>query len=49
MRRCAENFWEMALNAAYVETAILDAGLPDMERIELVRRFNDPESALLNK
>ena len=37
-------FWEMALNVAYVETAVLHAGLSDMERIELVSKINDPDN-----
>ena len=43
---CAQ-FWEMVLNMIYVETAVLHAGLSDPERVELVRRFNDPENGLL--
>jgi hypothetical protein len=39
-------FWEMAINLTYVQTAVLHAGLTDSERVSLVKRFNDPKDEL---
>ncbi len=39
-------FWEMAINLTYVQTALLNAGLTDSERVPLVKRFNDPKDEL---
>jgi hypothetical protein len=41
------HFWEMVCNLTYVETAVLHSGLSDQERVDLIRRFNDPKSTLL--
>lgn len=40
-------FWEMAINLIYVKAAVLRAGLNDVERIELVKKFNDSKSILM--
>lgn len=40
-------FWEMCFNIAYIEPAVLHAGLSDLERVALVNKFNEPQESLL--
>ena len=40
-------FWDSVCNFAYVETEVLNARLTDLERVNLVKRFNDPKYFLL--
>lgn len=40
------HFWEMACNLLYVERAVLHSGLSGSERIELIKRFNNPKDSL---
>ena len=40
-------FWDSVCNFAYVETEVLHAGLTDLERVNLVKRFSDPKDSLL--
>ena len=38
-------FWDSVCNFAYVETEVLNAGLTDLKRVNLVKRFNDSKVA----
>ena len=40
-------FWEICVNFVYVKCVVFHSGLINLKRVELVARFNDPDSPLL--